>query len=720
MFELGVLQGAMSICSTPLTRRARGWAWLSALVVALVVFGVLAPRGDAAIPANGRSWELATFLPNSSSSGVVGMRPMWNDGERFLYAVIGPPPGTPSGSGFGYGSAVRGPASWTNTPLGFPYISESTEVFGLLAPLLPISASEDGQTLLWASIVPLTPGAPPEGETALYRQVGGTLELVSAVRPTSFFLRYPGFAGISSDGSRVVFESANHLLPADAGRAEGKSIYAWTDGSLQLVDVDGGGALLSPCGATVSKSNGMSALGNRVFFSVPASCNGVEKVYLRDLENGTTVAISASLCTRVDCNADADVSFAGATRNGDVAYMTTTQQLTNDDEDSARDLYSYDVDSGELILLSGGSALATGAVNAEVAFPAEVGGRVYFGGEGELLPGESGAGQKLFLANGTGEVRFVAEASIPEIEKERQIQLTSDGGRALFITSAQVLPGDADSQADAYLYDADKDEMTRISAGSSGGNGSFPVSITAPSPLNQHEFEAGDRRPYYSIDASGERTFFTTEESLIPEDTNGKLDVYESWHGTLGLISPGYLPLRADFAGISRDGRSAMFATNADLVAADQDGGARDLYAARLGGGFPPEAGKAGCDSGSCPLPNSERLQRGVPPSMVPLAGKRGRLRLLDVASEARKGAIAVAVSVPAPGLVTGTMWIHQKGRKIVLARGSERATRPGQAQLELKLTRAAGALAGGIKKVHLTVNGGNASVSDVVKVKLP
>lgn len=710
----------MSVCSAPLTRRTRGWAWLSSLIAALAVFGVLAPRGDAAIPANGRTWELTTFLPNSSSSGVVGMRPMWNDGERFLYAVIGPPPGTPSGSSFGYGNALRGPASWVNTPLGFPYTSESTNVFELLAPLLPISVSEDGQTLLWASIVPLTPGAPPEGETALYRQVGGALELVSAVLPLSFFLKYPSFAGISSDGSRVVFESAEHLLPADAGRTEGKSIYAWTDGSLQLVDVDGGGALLSTCGAAISKSNGMSAFGNRVFFSVPASCNGVEKVYLRDLEDGTTVAISASMCTRVDCNANADVEFAGATRDGDIAYMTTTQQLTNADEDSANDLYGYDVDSGELTLLSGGSALAAGAVNGEAAFPAEVGGRVYFGAVGELLPGESGAGQKLFLANGSGGVRFVAEASIPDIEEERQIQLTPDGGRALFVTSAPVVPGDTDSQPDAYLYDADKEEMTRISTGPSGGNGSFPVSITAPSPLNQHEFEAGDRRPYYSIDASGERTFFTTEESLIPEDTNGKLDVYESWHGTLGLISPGYLPLKADFAGISRDGRSAMFATNADLVAADQDGGARDIYAARLEGGFPAEAGKAGCNSASCPLASSARLTRGVPPSAVALASKRGRLRLLDVASAVKKGAIAVTVAVPAPGLVTGTMWIRQKGKKIVLARGSERATRPGQAQLQLKLTRAAGELAGGTTKVHLTVSGGNASASDVVKVKLP
>jgi hypothetical protein len=397
--------------------------------------------------------------------------------------------------------------------------------------------------------------------------------------------------------------------------------------------------------------------------------------------------------------------------------MTTTQQLTNDDEDAAGDLYSYKVDTNELTLLSGGSASATGAVNQTLAVPSGVGGRVYFGATGELLPGEPGTGEKLFVADAGG-VRFVAEASIPIIEGERQIQLTPDGRRALFVANERILPGDTDSQADAYFYDADEEELTRVSTGPSGGNGAYPVSITAPSPLRQQEFEAGTRRPYHAMDVSGERTFFTTTEALLPEDTNGKVDVYESWHGTLGLVSPGDLPVRADFAGVSRDGRSAMFATNADLVPADRDGGARDLYAARLGGGFPTPAAKPGCDSASCPLPTQARLSRAVPPSMTPLAKKPGRLRLLSVASAAKKGAIEVVVSVPAPGLFTGLLWIRQKGKKVVLAQGSERVTRAGETRLGLRLTRAARNFAG-TKKVQLTVSGGNAKASKVVEVKL-
>ena len=691
-----------------------------ALTVAVAVSA--APTADvgAAVPANGRVWELTT-LKNPSSSRVLGNRPLGEDGDRVTYSTVGPPPGSPSGALFGYDASARGSSGWLNTPLGPAFKIESTNIFTLFEPIRPVSFSEDLQTRLWASLVPLTPDGPPEGETALYRDVTGQpLELVAPVGIAAP-LEYRGFAGISSDGGRIVFDTREHLLPADAGRTTGKSIYAWRNGGLQLVDVDTGGALLSTCGAKISKSNGMAASGDRVFFSVPASCNGTESVYLRNLEDGTTTEISSSRCAGVDCNAAANVSFAGANRSGSVAYMTTTQQLTDADEDSKRDLYRYDVESGELTLVSGGAPSATGSVDSADASPADVGDRVYFTGSGELLPGESATGQKLFVADGGGE-RLVAEGSIPTVLEERQIQLTPDGGRALFATSAQVLPSDTDSQADAYLYDAGEEKLTRVSAGSIGGNGAFPVGITAPSPLNQHEFEAGDLRPYHAIDDSGERVFFMTEESLLPEDTNAEFDVYEYAHGALGLISPSYLPLKSDFAGASRDGRTALFATNADLVPADVDGEGRDIYAARLEGGFPKEPEGAACDSSSCPLPSQPRLTRETPPSSVPLPKgrtRKARLRLLRVAVRPRRNAVVAVVAPPARGRLVGRLWVRGKHRRIVLARGAKRVKRSGRTRLRLRLTKASRMARPGVRKVRLTIRQRRLRISRVVRVKL-
>ena len=108
---------------------------MSVLVAAVVAFGVLpAPRGEAAIPAHGRSYELTTILRTSTSSGIVGMRPMRDEINRIVYTTIGPPPGSPSGSTFGYGTSLRGPSGWLSTPLGYPYDINSTELFVLLAP----------------------------------------------------------------------------------------------------------------------------------------------------------------------------------------------------------------------------------------------------------------------------------------------------------------------------------------------------------------------------------------------------------------------------------------------------------------------------------------------------------------------------------------------------------------------------------------------------------
>ena len=690
------------------------------VTVAVAVSAALTAHAWAAVPANGRVWELTT-LNAPSSSRVLGNRPLGEDGGRVAYSTVGPPPGSPSGALFGYDASVRGSSAWLNTPLGPAYKIESTEIFTLFEPIRPVSFSEDLQTRLWASLVPLTPDGPPEDETALYRDVAGRpLELVA---PVGFVppLGYSNFAGLSSDGSRIVFDTSKHLLPGDAARTSGKSIYDWEAGGLQLLDVDGGGALLSACGARTSKSNGMSASGARVFFSVPASCNGTEKVYLRNLEDGTTTEISASHCTRSDCNAAANVSFAGANPSGSVAYMTTTQQLTDADEDSRRDLYRYDVESGALTLVSGGAASATGSVDNAAAIPADVGNRVYFTGSGELLPGESASGAKLFVADGGG-VRLVAEAAIPTVLEERQIQLTPDGGRALFATTAKVLPSDTDSQADAYLYDAGDETLTRISAGSIGGNGAFPVGITAPSPLNQHEFEAGDLRPYYALDQSGEDAFFMTEEPLLPEDTNTEFDVYEYSHGALGLVSPGYQSQKSDFAGISRDGRTALFATNADLLPADADGEGRDIYAARLGGGFPQAPGSAACDSSSCPLAAAPRLTRETPPTSLPLAkpqARRARLRLLRVAKRPSGGAIVAIVAVAARGRVAARLWIPGRHGRIVLARGAKLARRPGRIRLALRLTRSARSSAGRARRARLTIRQRKLRLSRVVRVKL-
>lgn len=671
------------------------------------------------MPANGRGWELATFEP-ASSSRVLGLRPMDKNPDGFPYAVVGPHPGTQSGPVLAYGMAEREPTEWVNGPLGFPYRTESTVVLNVFAPILPVAFSDDEEEVLWAASVPLSPDAPPEPAgltTDFYRDTaGGNPEFIARAARFPPLAAYPGFADIASDGSRVVFTSPEHILPGDAARTSGNSTYAWDGSGLELVDATPLGTAMSTCGSKVSIANGMSGSGDRVFLSVPASCNGVEKVYLKDFESGALAQISSSECTRGDCNAAASVFFAGATEDGEFAFLTTTQQLTDEDHDAGRDLYRYDVEAEELSLLSGAPSEVSGeVVENAVVYPSEDGGRVYFRASGEMVPGESVPGEKLFVADASG-VRLVGPATFPA---SPQIQLSDDGERALFVTNTQVLEEDTDANGDAYLYDAEAESVTRISTGPSGGNGASSVSIDAPSPANLHAEETGNLRPYYAITAAGDRAFFQTDESLVPEDTNGVLDVYEWWEGETRLITPGYQPLKSEFGGISRDGVSVAFATNATLVSADVDGDGRDIYIARLGGGFPEPLAPATCNSSSCPVPDGERIERPIPASMKAVPADPARLRVVGVAARARNGRIAVLVSAPLPGSVSGLLSVRENGKRIVIARGSADVERAGKVRLQLRLTRSAHRSRSGARRVQLTVSGGSLRASQTVKVRL-
>jgi hypothetical protein len=692
--------------------------FLAGIATATVLLGLLAPQAEAAVPANGRAWELVTVNPPSSSR-VMGLRPISENGDRLVYGAVGPPKGSESGAMTAVGTSIRGAAGWIDVPVGIPFQSNVGASILLLAPILPVAFTADEETTLWLSRVPLTPGAPPESQLSLYRQPPGAapqfVARVSENDPPVATADYGLFSDIANDGSRVVFVSEEHLVPADAARAAGTSVYAWDESGLELLDVDAGGNLLSICGGSVSDANGMSASADRVFVSVLSACGSLARVYLADLNADSRIEISASRCTRVDCNTAADVNFAGATPEGEFAYMTTTQQLTNADEDAGRDLYRYAAATDQLTLLSGAASAVTGEVVDGLVFPSKAGERVYFRASGEILPGEATPGEKLFMADGSG-LHLVAQATFPA---SAEIQLSTNGNRALFVTQTPIFGDDTDSQGDAYLYDAPAAALSRVSAGPVGGNGEHPVRIEPLEPVNRHELEFGVTRPYYAIDAAGERVFFQTDESLVSEDTNGLADVYEWWNGQLGLVSPGNQPLRSDFGGISRDGRSVIFATNASLVRRDADGESRDLYSARLGGGFPEPPESPGCDSSTCPLPLGQRITRPPLPSMTKLGDRRGALRVLEVAAKAKKGAITVVVSVPAPGLVSAQIWTRAKGKKVVLAAGSKRVKKAGKAELKLLLTRSARRAPGGAKDAQLTVSQGASRASQTVKVSL-
>ncbi|HET9198709.1 MAG TPA: hypothetical protein VFN92_10710 [Solirubrobacterales bacterium] len=269
-------------------------------------------------------------------------------------------------------------------------------------------------------------------------------------------------------------------------------------------------------------------------------------------------------------------------------------------------------------------------------------------------------------------------------------------------TGALVEGSDEDKSADVYRYDAAENRIRLLSVGPTGGEGPEPASFVTPLEAMAF-FLPPDRFP--AATDNGDRVWFSTAERLLPGDENDAEDVYEWDRGNLYLVSPGSGPHPASFAGASADGSTVMFLTTRTLLPSDRDGGDNDLYAARIGGGF-PEPGEPGCIE-----PCERQPVAGAPFERPPTEGggqrRRGRLRIERLPRAlatgiVRSGRTAIAVHVPVSGLLTA----RAKAGGEVVARGTAGATRAGRAHLTLVWSDEARAAleAGRALKVRLRV----------------
>lgn len=212
----------------------------------------------------------------------------------------------------------------------------------------------------------------------------------------------------------------------------------------------------------------------------------------------------------------------------------------------------------------------------------------------------------------------------------RHAQTTSTGTFLVFPTYARLIDSgpeqDTDSAKDIYRYDAQTGALRRVSVGEAGveGNGNgdsfvgdedeFNASIegTARGDSLQEQYELESR----AITDDGSIIVFTTSEPLSYDAINGQPDVYEWNEGRVGLISSGTANEPDEEPIITPSGRDIIFTTSAGLVQGDTDG-LRDLYDARVGGGFPAvQAAEEPCAGDACQGPLSTPTPLLVPSSL--------------------------------------------------------------------------------------------------------
>jgi hypothetical protein len=163
-----------------------------------------------------------------------------------------------------------------------------------------------------------------------------------------------------------------------------------------------------------------------------------------------------------------------------------------------------------------------------------------------------------------------------------------------------------------------------------------------------------------TLSDDGSRLFFGTADALVPEDTNGGVDIYE-WHdGRVGLITDGISdPGQGSHLlyDVSADGRDLIFSAFAALTP-DAVDNSMHLYDARIGGGFAFPASRS-CEGRACQgEPLSEPSLGDVGSAFFGegggTAGLGPVLRVLDARAHGRRVVLRLRVGRAGRVRVTG------------------------------------------------------------------
>lgn len=675
------------------------WGIGRRMVIVLAAAGALAAgwgaiaAGAATLP-DARSYELVSPPQKGGGDVMINSQRTWaaSDGNAVAFASL---------TGFGdvVGTGVATDYLATRVAGVPPLGSQGWSVHAITPPqhALPVPLTGTGfdpmdeiftadlDSGVFQSFDPLTGDQNVAGVANLYLRRG----LRSASSPTvdvatacpacavsgplapftqTRFNMLPKVAGLSADGSRVLFESVLRLTSdATDGTASGfGNLYEYANGAVQSVGIlpDGRPAdtALAGQGVAAGQAVGLylprafSSDGTRVAFTAaPRVCllggdtYPCGDLYLRDLSAtpAATVQINASERTPPSPSPQPAIFWA-MSADGRRVLFTTAEQLTNESTNSSSNLYLFDAAAPvgrRLTLLSvqDPSLAASGAASVDAVLDASSDDRtVYFASSAPLVAGDPpfvGDTEGIYMWRDTGtgapQLRFVAPFGkfFTNMSTNRlagspwslgylvQSRVSPDGRFLLFSTTqgAGVLSQYGQSDYDhgtcndagvgtgcreLYVYDADAMQLRCASCRPDGATATVGASDMAKVFIGA----ASSAGIFNHALATNGRVFFSTAEALVPEDVNGRSDAYEWENGQVHLLTDGQSSSDSFFLDASPDGSDVFVVTRAQLTAWDTDS-SYDLYDVRE----PLPGHPAGVPDPPAP-----------PPACTPIEGCRG------------------------------------------------------------------------------------------------
>jgi Tol biopolymer transport system component len=367
--------------------------------------------------------------------------------------------------------------------------------------------------------------------------------------------------------------------------------------------------------------------------------------------------------------------------DGDVVVFTTGSALTADAHDNSGEghLYRLSVASGRLETLTAGvgtdvPGAPPGSFRVGVPAISDDADTVYFTAGSPTL-----SVVPLYVSrhDQTKRIAVMTNGDAPLAQSGAQ---ASPSGRYLVFTARTRLAaaaGGAAGQVQRYLFDAETGRATCVSCDADGR----PTVGVDDFIGYRQGFE--QRRAHYVLDDG--TTFVETTDALLPQDTNGRRDVYAWRDGRIRLISPGTGQYGATFVDASPDGRDVFIATRDQLATQDRDD-LVDVYDARVDGGFASSGNGPGapCTGDSC-------QSEPTPPPSLDLAGSTdfsGSGNVLAPSSSPRSiklsvsstaalagGRMRIVVRLPAAGRLAISGSGLAKSARVISGRGAAAMT---------------------------------------------
>jgi hypothetical protein len=465
------------------------------------------------------------------------------------------------------------------------------------------AGTPDFSHLLFESPAKLTPDAPIDNPAApfnleptnLYESVNGKVRLAS-ILPNGEAAEGARAGSASPEPNPISGGATQFYYTQNTISTDGSTVF-WTDSSsYQLYARINGAETLHVSG---SQRTLPDPAGTKPAFFLEATPSG-STVYFTSEENLTNDATN------------------GPSAKALYAYDTGSHQLTDltvppsgSEPKVLGVLGAGESTSGSFVYFAAtGTALAPGAPSAQELFEAN---------EANLYAWH--AGQVTYIATLSAYSGDTDEHNWEQHSFEnnlpKQSRVTPSGQYLLFGSQRQLTAYDNGGHQELYRYDGVSHQLTCVTCNPRSAVATDGATLGTGAPAGQATIRL---TPFLTnvMSSDGQRIFFQTNEALVSADTNGRADVYEWEEGQLHLISSGQAATDSYLGDASVTGEDVFFVTRQSLVGQDQDANI-DMYDARVGGGMAsqfPAAATIACSGDVChgaspqppatPLPASE------------------------------------------------------------------------------------------------------------------